>query len=234
MRLGAYAATVGSMEQQKRLDVIANNVANANTPGFKKDNVHFSNFLGQVTYTNLDQGPIRETGNKLDVAISGDGFFKVQTDKGVVYSRAGNLTVDNSKNLVTREGFPVLGRNGPITIDNPQDLRIDETGQIFDMNTANPKEGEKQIDSLDIVKFPPEAAMKKVQNGYFEPAVQGVQTTAADNVTVRQGALEGANFNPVEEMVRMVETMRNFESYQKTMQIFDRDLDGQLIQKLSG
>ena len=226
MKLGAYAATVGAMEQQKRLDVIANNVANANSPGFKKDNVHFSNFLNQVTYTNMDQGPIRETGHKLDLALSGNGFLRVETDQGVRYTRAGNLTVDNAKNLVTRDGWPVLGRNGPILIEKPQDLRIDENGQLFDGNT--------QVDSLDIVQFPPDAALKKVQNGYFEPSAPETQPGPAENCTVRQGALEGANFNPVEEMVRMVETMRNFESYQKTIQIFDKDLDGQLIQKLTG
>jgi flagellar basal-body rod protein FlgG len=89
------------------------------------------------------------------------------------------------------------------------------------------------VDTLDIVQFPPDVVIRKNQNGYFEPSANAAQPTAAQNCTVRQGALEGANFNPVEEMVKMVETSRNFEVYQKTMQTFDRDLDGQLISRLT-
>jgi flagellar basal-body rod protein FlgF len=225
MKLGAYAAALGSIEQQKRLDVIANNIANANSPGFKKDNVHFSNFLGEVTYTSMEQGPVRETGHKLDVALSGNGFLKVQTDQGTYYTRAGDLTLNSSKILVTQDGWPVLGKRGPIKIEYPASLQIEENGQVID--------GGNQVDKLDIVQFPSDAALKKTQNGYFEPAATGTVPVQAQNCTVRQGALEGANFNPVEEMVKMVETTRNFEAYQKTMQTFDRDLDGQIISKLT-
>ncbi len=90
------------------------------------------------------------------------------------------------------------------------------------------------MDQLSIVKFPSDVKMKKTQNGYFEPQTPDSQPAKADKCQVRQGALEGANFNPVEEMVKMVETMRNFETYQKTMQICDSGLDAQVISKLSG
>ncbi|MHC1725549.1 MAG: flagellar hook-basal body protein [Syntrophobacteraceae bacterium] len=226
MKVGAHSATVGSMHQQKRLDVIANNIANSNSPGYKKDNVAFNNMLDQVTYTSMDQGPIRETGHLLDVALSGNGFLRVQTDRGVLYTRAGNLTVNKDKNLVTQDGWQVLGRNGPISIENTADFRVLEQGQVFDKNN--------EVDSLDIVQFSPGVTMKKIQNGYYEPDSKDIEPTPANNCIVRQGALEGANFNPVEEMVRMVETMRNFEAYQKTMQVFDKDLDGQLISRLAG
>jgi flagellar basal-body rod protein FlgF len=227
MKLGVYSAAVGSMEQQKRLDVIANNLANASSPGYKKDNVHFDSILDQVTYTNLEQGPIRETDNKTDVALSGTGFFRVKTDQGILYTRAGNLTLDSGKTLVTQDGFPVLGRNGqPITIENTANLRIEADGQVFDGNNS--------VDTLDIVQFPSNVSMKKVRHGYFEPDSKEIGPTPAPNCVVRQGALEGPNFNPVEEMVKMVETMRNFEAYQKTIQTFDKDLDAQLISKLTG
>lgn len=225
MKLGTYAAALGSIEQQKQLDVIANNIANANTPGFKKDNVHFSNFLGEVTYTNMDQGPVRDTGNNMDIALYGSGFLKVQTASGTYFSRAGNMTLNSNRMLVNQDGLPVLGQHGPITILNPANLRIEENGQVFD--------GNKLIDTLDIVQFPPDVVLRKNQNGYFEPPANAAQPTEAQNCTVRQGALEGANFNPVEQMVKMVETSRNFEVYQKTMQTFDRDLDGQLISRLT-
>jgi flagellar basal-body rod protein FlgG len=226
MKLGEYTAALGSLQQEKRLDVIANNIANANSAGYKKDNVQFSSVLGEVSYTDMDQGPIQETGNKLDIALSGNGFLSVKTDQGTFYTRAGNLTVDSKKNLVTQDGGLVLGKNGPITINNnASDVRILEDGQVFD--------GSDALDNLDIVEFPTNVTMKKVKNGLFQPDTQGVSPIPATNCTVRQGALERANFNIVEEMVKMVETSRSFEAFQKTMQTFDRDLNGQLISKLT-
>ena len=221
MKLESYNSALGSLEEQRRLDVISNNIANINSPGFKKDSIHFSDVLGEVTYTNMAQGPLRDTGNKLDVALSGNGFLSVQTDKGTLYTRAGNLTVNKDKQLVTQDGWPVLGRSSAIIIQNPQDLRINEDGQVFDGN--NP------VDQLNIVQFPPNSLIK-AQNGYFEPEVKDTRPEKAANCVVRQGALEGPNFNPVEEMARMVQTMRNFEGYQKTMQSTE-NLDSQLIAK---
>ena len=225
MRLGSYAAAMGAQAQQKRLDVIANNMANANTPGFKKDDVHFRNFLDQATYTAQDQGPIKETGGKLDIALSGSGFLRVKTDQGTLYTRAGNLTVNADKTLVTQDGWPVLGKSGPIKIEEPSTVRIEPDGQVFDK--------EQKVDSIDLVEFPPQAVLQKVQNGYFQPAAKEMEPVPAKECAVRQGALEGANFNMVEEMVHMVDTMRVFEAYQKTIQTFDRDLDSQIITKFA-
>ncbi len=225
MKLESYYSTLGSMEEQKRLDIISNNIANTNSPGYKKDSIQFSDVLGEVTYTSMAQGPIRETGQNLDVALSGDGFLSVQTGQGTLYTRAGNLTLNSAKQLVTQDGWPVLGKNLPITIENPSNLRVTEDGQLFD--------GDNQIGNLDIVQFAPDVRLQKTQNGYFEPQTAGAQPVKATNCTVRQGSLEGANFNPVEEMARMVQTMRNFETYQKTFQS-SGNLDSQLIAKTSG
>jgi flagellar basal-body rod protein FlgG len=225
MKLESYFTTLGSLEEQKRLDIISNNIANANSPGFKKDSVHFSDVLGEVSYTSMSQGPIHQTGNDLDIALSGDGFLSVQTDQGTLYTRAGNLTLNNAKQLVTQDGWPVLGKNAPITIKNTASLRISEDGQIFDGNDT--------VGSIDIVQFPPGVSLKKAENGYFEPQTAGAQPVQATNCVVRQGSLEGANFNLVEEMARMVQTMRNYESYQKTLQN-GGNLDSQLIAKMSG
>ena len=225
MKLESYYSTLGSMEEQKRLDIISNNIANTNSPGYKKDSIQFSDVLGEVTYTSMAQGPIRETGQNLDIALSGDGFLSVQTGQGTLYTRAGNLTLNSAKQLVTQDGWPVLAKNAPITIENPSNLQITEDGQVFD--------GDNPIGNLDIVQFAPDVRLQKTQNGYFEPQTAGAQPVKATNCTVRQGALEGANFNPVEEMARMVQTMRNFETYQKTFQS-SGNLDSQLIAKTSG
>jgi flagellar basal-body rod protein FlgG len=224
MKLESYFSTLGSLEEQRRLDIISNNIANANSPGFKKDSIHFSDVLGEVSYTSMSQGPIRETGNSFDIALTGDGFLSVQTDKGTVYTRAGNLTVNKDRQLVTQNGWPVLGTtNKPIVVPDPQTFRVNEDGQVFDEN--NP------VDQLNLVQFPPNS-LTKVQNGYFQPQNQDTPPEKATNCVVRQGALEAPNFNPVEEMARMVQTMRNFESYQKTMQSTE-NLDSQLIAKTS-
>ena len=225
MKLETYFSTLGSLEEQKRLDVISNNIANSNTPGFKKDSIHFSDVLGEVSYTSMAQGPIRETGNALDIALSGDGLLSVQTDQGIVYTRAGNLTLNSAKQLVTQSGWPVLGKSTPITVANTANLRITEDGQVFD--------GNNQVDQLNIVRFPSNVSLQKTQNGYFEPQITGTQPEKATNCAVRQGALETANFNPVEEMARMVQTMRNYETYQKTIQSGE-NLDSQLISKTFG
>jgi flagellar basal-body rod protein FlgG len=225
MKLESYFTTLGSLEEQKRLDIISNNIANSNSPGFKKDSVHFSDVLGEVSYTSMSQGPIHETGNNFDIALSGDGFLSVQTGQGILYTRAGNLTLNSTKQLVTQDGWPVLARNAPVSIQNTATFRIGEDGQIFD--------GNDRVSNLDIVQFPPGTSLKKAENGYFEPQTADTQPVKATNCTVRQGALEGPNFNLVEEMARMVQTMRNYESYQKTMQN-SGDLDSQLISKTSG
>lgn len=223
MKLESYFAALGSLEEQKRLDIISNNIANSNSPGYKKDSINFSDVLGEVSYTSMSQGPIRDTGDKLDIALSGDGFLTVQTDQGTLYTRAGNLTVNKTNQLVTRDGWPVIGKNGPITIADASNFRVTEDGQVFDGN--NP------VDQLTIVQFPPNG-LQKAKNGYFQPPSQ-IQPETATNCIVRQGALEGPNFNPVEEMARMVQTMRNFESYQKSMQNAG-NLDQQLISKTAG
>jgi flagellar basal-body rod protein FlgF len=226
MKLGSYAASMAAQTMQKRLDVIANNMANANTTGFKKDDVHFSNFLEQATYTtSREQGPIKDTDGKLDIALEGEGFLRVNSGQEILYTRAGNLTVNADKTLVTQNGWPVLGKNGPIKIEEPSTVRIEPDGQVFDK--------EQKVDSLDLVQFPPQTNLQKAKHGYFQPAVKDTQPIPAKDCTVKQGALEGANFNMMEEMVRMVDTMRTFEAYQKAIQTFDRDLDGQIITKFA-
>ena len=102
MKLESYFATLGSLEEQRRLDIISNNIANSNSPGFKKDSIHFSDVLGEVSYTSMAQGPIRETGDKLDIALSGDGFLSVQTDQG--YSLYQGWKSDGEQRKAT--GYP--------------------------------------------------------------------------------------------------------------------------------
>lgn len=225
MRIGIHTAALGSREQQKRLDVISNNLANTSTAGFKKEVVCFENFLSEKTATNFEQGNIRATGNHLDIALSGKGFFKAQTDQGVLYTRTGNLTVNREGTLVTQEGWPVLGKGGPISINstNPSP-RIETNGQVFD--------GDQNVGALDLVEFPPKTSLTRAKNGYFKPTDPLAKPTDAADCEVRQGALEEANFNVVQEMAQMIDTMRNFEAYHKIIQTFEQ-MDAQLVNKLA-
>jgi flagellar basal-body rod protein FlgG len=225
MPIGVYAAALGSQEQQKRLEVISNNLANTGTAGYKKDMVRFEDFLVETSSPLLEQGPLRSTGHPLDIALSGEGYLRVDSDQGTLYSRAGNLTLNRDGVLVTQEGWPVLGKSGPIQISGSSStLRVNPDGTVFD--------GNQNIDSLDLVRFPEKTALVKVQNGYFKTASDTEESVEAETCTVHQGSLEQANFNVVEEMSQMIDTLRNFEAYQKVLKAFD-EIDAQVINKVA-
>lgn len=234
MRLGLNAVVLGARQQEKRLEVIANNLANTGTAGYKKDNVHFRDFIYQSTYTRMDQGNTRSTGQPLDISLSGEGFLRVQTDKGILYTREGNLTLNQDNVLVTHEGWPVLGEGGPLTLTG-SDIRIERDGQIFGRDESGGSASAEYValGKLDLVEFPEQTLLEKAQKGCFVPRDPNVQPVPAQSVAVQQGALEEANFNPVEEMAHMIDTQRVYESYQKALQMFQQE-DSQLISKLGG
>jgi flagellar basal-body rod protein FlgF len=221
MRIGFYAAALGSREQQARLDTISNNIANAGTPGFKKEVVQFHNFMSETTAPNMGQGSIQSTGSPFDIALSGEGFLKVKDGNSFLYTRAGNLKLNRQGMLVTQDELSVVGKNGnPITIR--KNMRITENGQVFD--------DDQNVATLDLVRFPPNTQFTKEKNGYFTPVDPSAVPVPANNCTVRQGNLEEANFNIVGEMTQLIDTMRTFEAYQKMLHTFDQ-IDSELINK---
>ncbi len=227
MRLGHYAAVIGMRQQEKTMAVIANNLANVGTAGFKKENPHFSGYIYQTGYLSMEQGGVKSTEKPLDVALLGDGFFRVQTDDGILYTRGGDFSLNAQNTLVTKEGWPVLGQAGPIVLAGGE-VRIDQNGQVFD---REPGEQEfEMVDTLDIVEFPPDTIMEKARNGYLQPR-GGAQPGPFENTTIQQGALENPNFMVVEEMTRLIHTQRAFEAYTKAIQVLDQE-DSQLISKL--
>lgn len=232
MKLGQYAAALGSILQEKRLDILANNLANSQTPGFKRDIVRFTDFLYEETYTQMQPGPIKTTSAPLDVAITGEGFFKVKTDQGILYTRAGHFSLDAQGRLVTPEGWFVLGENGIIKL-NSTDVVIDHSGQIMEIDkAAGPGAPPKVVDSFDIVTFENIKSMKKVGQNYFKPLDPKAKELKPKTLLVQQGALEGPNFNIVEEMTNLIETLRIFEAYQRTLRTFHNE-DKQLIRKVA-
>lgn len=225
MELGYSISALGSIIQQKRLEVIANNIANAQTPGFKKDDVRFTDFLYEETNSRMEQGTIQVTSDPLNVALIGKGWFKVKGDTGILYTRSGNFTLDSEGRLVTPEGWPVLNETGEEIRLTSADITIDEEGRI--MQSGIPR------GSIAVVDFDKSVFLEKVKAGYFRTEDKAASEIKPEDVRVQQGALEEPNFNIMEEMTHMVDTLRMFEAYQKTLKLFHTE-DTQLIRKAAG
>jgi flagellar basal-body rod protein FlgG len=166
------------------------------------------------TKINFSQGSIRQTGNRLDFALEGNGFFCVETPTGIEqYTRKGNFKLNGEGNLVTQDGLPVLGSRGAsINIDG-KDITVDEKGNISVDGT--------QVDTLKVVNFDQPYSLIKAGDSLFFPADPAVTATEADDVRVSQGSVELSNVNPVKVMTEMIEVHRAFESYQKVIRSMD-------------
>jgi flagellar basal-body rod protein FlgF len=237
---GIYSATSGMLAEAMRTDTISNNLANVNTPGYKKDVVVTKDFASTLIERINDgneapvigsmgvgvivdevkpvqtQGPIRQTGNPLDVAVEGKGYFVVQTPNGIRYTRNGTFTQNSQGELVTQDGFRVLGSNSrPIQL-NGSKVAITGEGNVLIDNV--------QTNTLQYVEFTNEKQLDK--EGYsLYSAPNGVQPQKATG-RLRQGYLEMANVNVVSEMVNLISNYRAYEVNGKTVQAHD-----QLLQK---
>ncbi len=232
MNSGMYAALSGSVASQQRLDVLANNLANVNTAGFKRDRMVFESMLAAVKNpsqesgtltdttsipkinftTDYSAGPVKATENSLDVALDGDGFFVLETPQGKGYTRQGNFHLDAGGRMVSAAGYPVLGNGGPITIKGGS-VKIDASGGVFvDGN---------RVAGIDLVDFPKPYPLEKKGETLFIPAASGASETPAKNTSVRQGFLEQSNVNPILEMTQLIETTRYYESCLKALRNYD-------------
>lgn len=233
MNSGMYAALSGNIAAQKRLEVITNNLANINTSGFKRDRMVFESVLGAVKNpsaavetmtgapvhsvisfaTDYSTGPVKQSGNTLDLALNGDGFFVINTPEGKAYTRQGNFHIDNNNMLVNASGYEVLGSGGsPISIKGSK-VSVDEKGAIsVDGN---------QIATLSIVDFPQPYALTKTGSVLFTTTGTETEEIAVKNTFVRQGYIEDSNVNPMVEMAQLIETNRYYESCVKAVQSYD-------------
>jgi flagellar basal-body rod protein FlgF len=221
---------------QRELDVVANNVANLNSTGYKADKVVFHEHLMPVaranqfrggdrqlsfvqdraTWLDLGQGPVQQTGNPLDVAVSDNAFLTVQTPRGERYTRNGALQINSAGQLVTSEGLAVLGVNGPIVFQpNDRNVAISTDG------TISVREGQSTVDSLRgklrLATFAqPQQLQKDGTSTYMAPA--GVQPDAAPTARVTQGVIEKSNVHGVTEMTRMIEVTRTYTQLASMLQ----------------
>ncbi len=211
------------MGQVDRNNVVANNLSNITTTGFKKDEYFFHTLEDELDIsksmsqaTDYAQGDLRTTGNPLDVAISGNGFFTVERGDGEAYTRNGSFRIDDDGVLRTREGLPVLGEGGWVNLftdfGTPSQITITEKGEVF-------ADGEL-MDRLVITDFENAGALRKVGASLFE-AGDGALAYEVEEPNVKQGYLEDSNVNPAQEMIELIEVQRQFESMQRMVRTLD-------------
>ena len=218
---GIYKLIDGSLVHQLRFETISNNLANINTKAFKKDILSFNKTLimKNISAVDFTEGPIGYTGNKLDVALETPGFFKVQTSQGIRYTRDGAFTLDADGVLINQNGDSVLGQNGPIRI-NGNGVSINHNGQVVVDN--------EPVDKILVLDFEQRQFLRKEGNSYYTYLGKEDDIFHADHVSVQQGYIEGSNVNPTEEMIKMIETFRAYESAQKAIQCID-EMNGKII-----
>jgi flagellar basal-body rod protein FlgF len=204
-----------------QLDYITNNIANATTPGFKMTKI-FHNSVDPSTVTYMPEvvvdyspGTIYRTGNALDMAINGEGFFAVQSGTETAYTRQGIFTLDKDGNLITAEGNYVLNKSGNKIKLPDGAIQISDKGDIaVDGN---------QIDTLKIVSFKNPQALAKIEGCLFTDAGNAGMVNKEDPV-IKQGNIELSNVQVVKEMADMIDLHRSVEVYQKVIQtIADQD-----------
>lgn len=211
---------------ERKMEAISNNLANASTAGYKLSRPVFKMVTTDTQSTNdttlphtaindldnhiyFSEAPMIETGNRLDVAIQGKGFFVVSGKDGNVYTRNGQFTLDQDKKLVTMDGSAVMGQNGEITLDG-KEINIGEDGNIY-------VDG-KQTAQLKIVDFADKTKLRNLGRSSFVNIDPAAAEVTPDRVTLKQGYYETSNVNVVAEMVDMMSAVRAYESYAKVDQ----------------
>jgi flagellar basal-body rod protein FlgF len=224
---------------RQQMNLVANNIANVNTPGFRADKMLFEEYIQTPKPTNEDlsmvldygqykdvaPGAVRETGNALDVALEGPAFFMVETAAGTQYSRAGNFALNNNRELVNAAGNPVLdnGQGRMVIPPNVREITITTDGQITTDQGA--------VGQIGMVEFANVQNLRPTGAGYFV-TVDNEQAVPAQQTKMRQNMLEGSNVQAVLEMTDLIEISRQYQSATKFMQN-EHDRQRDTIQKLT-
>jgi flagellar basal-body rod protein FlgF/flagellar basal-body rod protein FlgG len=245
---GALVGLSRQVAIQRELDVVANNIANINTTGYKADGSLFEEYLsssaraggpsGRISFVrdrglwhDMSQGAIEHTGNQLDVAIDGKGFLAVQTPRGERYTRNGALQVNATGQLVTSDGYQVLGDGGPITLQ-PTDSQV----SISRDGTVSVREGNSNVDSLrgklKLVTIANAGDLHKDGSSTFNFTGDGTPQPATSATGLVQGAVEKSNVRGVVEMSRMIEITRAYTQIAGLLQQ-QADQGQQAIDKLA-
>ena len=221
------AAASGLRSRMESLELLANNLANAGTSGFKSDREFYGLFKGEAEdamgdgasaslptierqWTDFSQGTILPTGNPLDVALSGRGFLTINGPAGTLYTRSGNMHISNTGELVTGEGFRIRATGGgSIRVSNGMPLEISNDGTVHQDGHV--------LGQLELVDFKTTDSLRKVSGSCFENTEPKNPAIAAPDTEVQQGKLESSNVVVPEAAMRLVGVMRQFEMLQKAV-----------------
>lgn len=223
---GLTSAAAALHFYERRQQAIANNLANVNTTGFKKERV-FGRMVDDAvaaadSMTDRSQGDITPTGNALDIAMQGDAFLVVQTPDGERLTRGGSLRLDDQRHLVTSQGHLVLGQDGPITL--PQgDIGIGRDGIVTVQPTTGSRGAAQSRITAAVLRMetvPANAVLQHAGGGLFLPDAGRKAAPVADR-QVMQGALESSNVNSIESLTEMIDTVRAYADVQKSISVMD-------------
>jgi len=222
METAGYVALSSQMVLQHQMDVVANNIANINTPAYKAEELMFVEYVtetetGEVSYVqdlatvrDLAHGPLAPTHNPLDLALPDEGYFVVETADGERYTRAGNFTLNEAGELVTAGGNRVLDDGGaPIAIP-PEAISI----TVGRDGTISTEQG--QLGRVQVVRFDNEQALLRRENNLYGPNQE--VPLPVDDPQVVQGMVEGSNVMGVVEMTRLIGTLRSYQAAQTLVQ----------------
>ena len=235
MSNGIYVAVSGSIANMDHLEVVSHGLAQANTTGFKRDMLSFEqvrlvgpgetaeiedlqdkDFVkARQTHVNTTQGELMRTGNALDIAITGNGYLRVQTEQGERLTRDGRLMVNREGLLMTTSGNKVVGAGGgDIYLPPEQRPTFDSDGTV--------KAGSEVVGQLGLLGIAEKAELKKDTAGLIIPPGAEGQAPLTTMFGVHQGHLESSNVKPVEMMVQLVNVQRNFEALHQVIQTYRR------------
>ena len=230
MQSGLYVAMSSQIALEKRMTTIADNVANAGTIGFRATNVKFENVIAGIgdksvafasagaTYLSTASGGLKQTGNPFDFAVQGDAWFGISTPAGTVLTRDGRFTMQDTGQLVTLEGHPVLDAGGaPIQL-NPT------AGEPTVGKDGSLSQGGARAGAIGLFEYQPGKNVQRYGNSGIVPAKPPEPAVDRSNVGIVQGYLEESNVNPVQEMTRLIMVQRAFENAAALM----RDSEGSM------
>ncbi len=228
-----YLAMTGAKAMLQRQDTVSNNLANANTTGYRAETSAFRSapvigtgaptrvFAADTTpRADFTPGPIISTGRDLDVAVNGRGWIAVQgLDGNEAYTRAGSLRIDENGVLQTATGLQVMGEGGPITIPQDNRVTIAPDGTVTATPNQAPLSASSAVGRIKLVD-PPEESLVRRGDGLFATA-DGTPAELAENVRLSPGAVEGSNVNAAEQMIAMIAVARQFDMQMKMLQTAD-------------
>lgn len=235
----SIVAASGLRSRLEALDVLANNLANSATSGYKADSELYGTYAGQAEemkgatqslpdikdrWTNFQQGTLEFTGNPQDVAIAGEGFFTAKSPTGLLYTRDGHMKVAKDGSLTNSDGYAMVDGSGKsITLVATQSFEITKDGQV--------RQGGQPVGQLTVMKFPKPDALEKTGYSYFKANEASGKPEPATDSEVHQGKIEASNVAPAESAVRLVSLMRQAEFLQRAI-VMGADMGKRAIEEV--